>query len=70
MNKVTLNRFKKQEMLQDILKKLKPNNDVSILGDIVILKGFPLNNLDTLNKVNMVLKIDDKSFCRKLLNIL
>lgn len=49
MNKVTPNRFKKQQMLQDILKKLKPNNDVNILSNIVSLKGFPLNNLDTLN---------------------
>lgn len=70
MNKVIPNQLKKQQMLQDILKKLKPNNDVSILSDIVILEGFPLDNLNTLNEVNTALQIDDKSFCRKLLNIL
>lgn len=69
LNKVILNQARQQQMLEDIVKKLNPNNDESMCEDEVILEGFPLDTLDRLNEVNILLKTD-KLFSRKLVNIL
>jgi len=68
LNKVILNQARQQQMLEDILKQLKPN-DESMCDDDVILEGFPLDSLHRFNEVNMTLKTD-KLFFRKLVNIL
>lgn len=57
-------------MLEKICKQLKPNNDESMCDDDdVILEGFPIDSLARLNEVNMTLKTD-KSYLKKLVNIL
>lgn len=65
MNKVILNQARQQQMLEDIFKQLKLNDDSMCDEDDVILEGFPLDSLGRLNEVNMTLK-SDKSFSRKL----
>jgi len=67
LNKVILNQARQQQMLEDILKQLKPNDES--MCDDVILEGFPLDSLQRFNEVNMTLKTD-KLFFRKLVNIL
>jgi len=69
MNKVILNQARQQQMLEDIVKHLKPNNNESMCDDDVMLEGFPIDTLDKLNEINITLK-SDKSFSRKLVNIL
>lgn len=64
-----LNQARQQQMLEEICKQLKPNNDESMCDDDVILEGFPIDSLVKLNEVNMTLKTD-KLYLRKLVNIL
>jgi len=66
---VILNQARQQQMLEEICKQLKPNNDESICDDDVILEGFSIDSLVKLNEVNMTLKTD-KLYLRKLVNIL
>jgi len=66
---VILNQARQQQMLEEICKQLKPNNDESMCDDDVILEGFPIDSLVKLNEVNMTLKTD-KLYLRKLVNIL
>jgi len=69
LNKVILNQARQQQMLEEICKQLKPNNDESMCDDDVILEGFPIDSLARLNEVNTTLKTD-KSYLKKLVIIL
>jgi len=66
---VILNQARQKQILEEICKQLKPNNDESMCDEDVILEGFPIDSLVRLNEVNMILKTD-KSYSRKLVNIL
>lgn len=57
--------------MEDILKKNRLNNNESILNEIdyCYFREISFDDLGTFNEINMTLK-NNKSFCRKLVNIL